>query len=102
MDIEYFAGGFDPAKPGGNVHVTVEHHGDGTGTRTVYSSDGTVESVAEVSGLPVPAPVTDHAAVALAAAQTAANEVAGFSAGSGTRQAVEALVTAVRALVQRI
>ena len=35
---------------------TLEHHGDGTGSRTTYTPEGEVESVEELSGLPIPPP----------------------------------------------
>ena len=31
-------------------------HGDGTGTRTTFDADGNVESVEQLSGLPIPEP----------------------------------------------
>ena len=42
----------------GNGHVisqTVDN-GDGTGTRTTFDADGNVESVEQLSGLPIPEP----------------------------------------------
>ena len=42
----------------GNGHVisqTVDH-GDGTGTRTRYHADGTVDTVEQLAGLPIPEP----------------------------------------------
>lgn len=35
---------------------TVDDNGDGTGVRTTYLSDGTVDAVEELTGLPIPAP----------------------------------------------
>lgn len=69
------------------------------------STDGGVSwSLAEPSqdwdkGGPDPEP-TDPASAVLAAVQTARAEVAGYAASNGTRQAVEALATAVETLVQ--
>ena len=31
-------------------------NGDGTGTRTTYDSDGTVDTVEQLTGLPIPEP----------------------------------------------
>jgi len=31
-------------------------HGDGTGTRTTYHADGTVDTVEQLTGLPIPPP----------------------------------------------
>ncbi len=42
----------------GNGHVisqTVDH-GDGTGTRTTFHPDGTVDTVEQLTGLPIPPP----------------------------------------------
>lgn len=39
------------------VLVAVEvHDGDGTGTRTVYDSNGNVTSTEQLTGLPIPVP----------------------------------------------
>ena len=38
------------------VRTQTVDHGDGTGTRTVYDPDGTVTSVEELTGLPIPEP----------------------------------------------
>lgn len=35
--------------------VTVDH-GDGTGTRTTFHADGTVDTVEQLTGLPIPPP----------------------------------------------
>ena len=40
---------------GAIVEQTVDH-GDGTGTRTTFDADGNVESVEQLSGLPIPEP----------------------------------------------
>ena len=37
------------------VEQTVDH-GDGTGTRTTYHADGTVDTVEQLTGLPIPPP----------------------------------------------
>ena len=37
------------------VESTVDN-GDGTGTRTVYKTDGTVDTVTQLTGLPIPVP----------------------------------------------
>lgn len=77
-----------------------EYHDDGTGTRTTYDPDGTVTGTEELTGLPIPDVASDPAASVLAAVQTARGEVKGYAANNGTRQAVEALATAVETLVQ--
>ena len=38
---------------------TVEDNGDGTGTRTSYDEHGNETSVEQVTGLPIPEPVTE-------------------------------------------
>ena len=48
----YGIGGFDPEHPNGNIVEQVIDHGDGTGTRTTYHPDGTVDSVEQLTGLP--------------------------------------------------
>lgn len=79
----------------------VVDNGDGTGTRTLYGPDGQVTGTEALTGLPIPdPPAADPAAAVLTAVQTARNEVAGYAASNGTRQAVEALATAVETLVQ--
>lgn len=35
---------------------TISDNGDGTGTRTVYDSDGNVTSTEQLTGLPIPVP----------------------------------------------
>jgi len=82
------------------VEQTIDN-GDGTGTRTTYGPGGQVTGTEKLTGLPIPdPPAADPAADVLAAVQTARNEVAGYAASNGTRQAVEALATAVETLVQ--
>ena len=84
----------------GNVVERVVDHGDGTATRTFYDTDGEVTGTEVLTGLPIPDVAADPAASVLTAVQTARNEVAGYAASNGTRQAVEALATAVETLVQ--
>ena len=80
--------------------TTLVDHGDGTGTRTLYGPDGQVTGTEKLTGLPIPDVAADPAAAVLAAVQTARNEVKGYAANNGTRQAIEALTTAVETLVQ--
>ena len=91
LNITYGLGGYLPEHPNGNVIEQVVDNGDGTGTRTTYTPEGEVESVEELSGLPIPpAPTPDPYAVyaaAIAAAQTL-QEVR--AAGAALRQALEA------------
>lgn len=84
----------------GNVVERVVDNGDGTATRTFYGADGQVTGTEVLTGLPIPDVAADPAASVLTAVQTARNEVAGYAATNGTRQAVEALATAVETLVQ--
>lgn len=48
MNVEHFADGV-------LIERTVDH-GDGTGTRTTFHPDGTVDTVEQLSGLPIPPP----------------------------------------------
>lgn len=48
----YGVGGFDPEHPNGNVVERTVDNGDGTGTRTTYHPDGTVDTVEQLTGLP--------------------------------------------------
>ena len=84
----------------GNVVERVVDHGDGTATRTTYDTDGQVTGTETLTGLPIPDVAADPAASVLTAVQTARDEVKGYAANNGTRQAVEALATAVETLVQ--
>ena len=86
--------------PGGAVIESCTDNGDGTGTRTLYGPDGQVTGTEALTGLPIPDVAADPAASVLTAVETARKEVAGYAASNGTRQAVEALATAVETLVQ--
>ncbi len=81
------------------VEQTIDN-GDGTGTRTTYGPGGQVTGTEKLTGLPIPDVAADPAASVLTAVETARKEVAGYAASNGTRQAVEALATAVETLVQ--
>ena len=48
MNVEHFADGV-------LIERTVDH-GDGTGTRTTFHADGTVDTVEQLTGLPIPPP----------------------------------------------
>lgn len=52
----YGVGGYDPDHPNGNIVAQTVDHGDGTGTRTTYLPDGTVDTVEQLTGLPIPPP----------------------------------------------
>jgi len=93
----YGLGGWKPGIPGENIIQTVTDNGDGTGTLTVYDETG---SVVAAEPCQVPTVVSAASADVLAAVQTARAEVAGYAESNGTRQAVEALATAVETLVQ--
>ena len=49
----YGLGGYLPDHPNGNVVEQTVDNGDGTGTRTTYDADGTVDTVEQLTGLPV-------------------------------------------------
>ena len=40
----------------GNIVERIVDNGDGTGTRTTYLPDGTVDTVEQLTGLPIPPP----------------------------------------------
>ena len=40
----------------GNIVETFVDNGDGTGTRTTFHPDGTVDTVEQLTGLPIPPP----------------------------------------------
>ena len=40
----------------GNVVERIVDNGDGTGTRTTFHPDGTVDTVEQLTGLPIPPP----------------------------------------------
>ena len=48
MNVEHFADGV-------LIERTVDH-GDGTGVRTTFHLDGTVDTVEQLTGLPIPPP----------------------------------------------
>ena len=52
----YGVGGFLPDRPNGNVIEQTVDNGDGTGTRTTFHPDGTVDTVEQLTGLPIPEP----------------------------------------------
>lgn len=52
MSTTYGIGGYDPEHPNGNVIEQTVDNGDGTGTRTTYHPDGTVDTVEQLTGLP--------------------------------------------------
>ena len=56
MDVTYGPGGEIPDHPNHNIVETFDDHGDGTGTRTTYLPDGTVDTVEQLTGLPIPPP----------------------------------------------
>ena len=72
------------------IEQTVDN-GDGTGTRTTYTPEGEVESVEELSGLPIPTEPTLDPYVAYAVAVEAAQTLQEVrAAGAALRQALEA------------
>ena len=56
LSITYGLGGYDADHPNGNVVERTVDHGDGTGTRTTFHPDGTVDTVEQLTGLPIPPP----------------------------------------------
>jgi hypothetical protein len=40
----------------GNIVEQTVDNGDGTGTRTTFNADGTVDTVEQLTGLPIPEP----------------------------------------------
>jgi hypothetical protein len=54
MSVTYGIGGYDPDHPNGNIVEQTVDNLDGTGTHTVYDSDGNVTSVEQLTGLPIP------------------------------------------------
>ena len=48
----YGIGGYDPEHLNGNVIEQTIDNGNGTGTRTTYHPDGTVDTVEQLAGLP--------------------------------------------------
>ena len=75
----------------GRLVQQIVNHGDGTGTRTTYTPTGDVESVEELSGLPIPPPPTPDPYVVYAEAIEAAQTLQEVrAAGAALRQALEA------------
>ena len=56
LNITYGLGGYLPEHPNGNVIEQTVDNGDGTGTRTTFHPDGTVDTVEQLTGLPIPPP----------------------------------------------
>ena len=91
-------GGYDPAKSGGNITGTVEDHGDGTATVTVYDPDGKVAS-AETIDVPLPpeaVETTDDKVDALAA-QLAESDARNAKLVAALKAADPKLATAIDA-----
>ena len=56
MSTTYGIGGYLPDHPTGNIVEQIIDNGDGTGTRTTFHADGTVDTVEQLTGLPIPPP----------------------------------------------
>ena len=56
MSTTYGIGGYLPDHPTGNIVEQIIDNGDGTGTRTTFDADGTVDTVEQLTGLPIPPP----------------------------------------------
>jgi hypothetical protein len=54
--ITYNVGGYLPDHSNGNVIEQTVDNGDGTGVRTTYLPDGTVDTVEQLTDLPIPEP----------------------------------------------
>ena len=71
---------------GAIVEQTVDN-GDGTGTRTTFHADGTVDTVEQLTGLPIPPPPEPDPLVdlrdQLAAQQTLIDELLAALGGGG-------------------
>ena len=50
----YGIGGYIADHQNGNIVEQTVDHGDGTGTRTTFDADGTVDTVEQLTGLPLP------------------------------------------------
>lgn len=59
--ITYGIGGELPDHPSNNIVERVTNNGDGTGVRTVYDEQGNETSVEQLTDLPIPEPVMEHA-----------------------------------------
>ena len=83
----------------GNIVEQTVDNGDGTGTRTTFHLDGTINTVEQLTGLPIPPPdqVTADvdAAAALAAMSTALAPLTGTSTSAQQRAALLALRAAI-------
>ena len=53
MSMTYGVGGYLPDHPNGNIVEQTVDNLDGTGTRTTFDADGTVDTVEQLTGLPV-------------------------------------------------
>ena len=74
----YGIGGYIADHPNGNVVEETVDNGDGTGTRTVYDSDGNVTSTEQLTGLPIPVepePTAEERLATLLAALTDAQSL---------------------------
>ena len=71
----------------GNIVERIVDHGDGTGTRTTFHPDGTVDTVEQLTGLPIPPPPEPDPLVdlqdQLAAQQTLIDELLAALGGGG-------------------
>lgn len=79
----------------GRLVESVQHHGDGTGTRTVYDADGNVAEVEDLTGLPIPETPAPTAAQLYA---TFAAEAAAAQTMQEQREAAQRLADALAAL----
>ena len=93
MNVEHFADGV-------LIERTVDH-GDGTGARTTFHPDGTVDTVEQLTGLPIPEPDPEPAVGLAAQVETLTAQVdALLTAQAGVDPAVMAqLVTLGATLV---
>ncbi len=75
----------------GVLAAEIIDHGDGTGTRTTYRPDGTVDTVEQLTDLPIPEPVaepTDPVALLVSALRDPLADLTPSSASTTVRTAI--------------
>lgn len=75
----------------GVLAAEIIDHGDGTGTRTTYRPDGTVDTVEQLTGLPIPEPepvTTDPVALLVSALRDPLADLTPSSASTTVRTAI--------------
>ena len=75
----------------GVLAAEIIDNGDGTGTRTTYRPDGTVDTVEQLTGLPIPEPepvTTDPVALLVSALRDPLADLTASSASTTVRTAI--------------